>query len=340
MKQTNFLILVLVALLASCSSKTETKRSMLTLPDPTVIVPEELSYDLVMSPPLEIKTFGDYLIFTQPMMGKSLLFYNRITRQQNYWETGGSGPDDFMSASCIYQNEKDSIIKLYDTNLRKMVEFKLSSQDNSVSLISKKRYRIETDTIHSMGLHEMENGYYVSHAAFGSKKMFVLFDKDLKVLKTFGSKPIEEMPDGNYTYLYGWFASSGNKLFFAAQPTGYLVSFDISDSGEVAKDWEISFTEPKYETSAFNWTRENKRGFYDIQTNDKYVFLSFSGKTYEDDDVMPQSILILNHEGKLTKHLKYDQDYALGKFTLSGDSIYAIAHDRITRFNWKKEMKR
>jgi hypothetical protein len=48
----------------------------------------------------------------------------------------------------------------------------------------------------------------------------------------------------------------------------------------------------------------------------------------------------LNHEGKLTKHLKYDQDYALGKFALSGDSIYAIAHDRITRFNWKKEMKR
>lgn len=329
---------LLFLFLIACNTHTETK--IISLPLPTVVLPVELSYDLVMSPPLEIKTFGDYLFFTQPMMGKSILFYNRKTEQHNYWGNAGSGPDDFMSASCIYKNDKDSIIKLYDTNLRKMVEFKWSNQDNSVSLIPKKRYRIETDSISTMGLHGMENGYYVSFASFGSKDMFVLFDKELKVYKTFGDKPIEEMDDGNYTYIYGWFASSGNKLFFAAQPTGYLVSFDINDSGEVAKDWEINFTERKYETNAFNWTRENKRGFYDIQTNDKYVFLSFSGKTYKDDDVMPQSILILNHGGKLIKHLKYDQDYALAKFTLSGDSIYAIAHDRITGFNWKKEMNR
>lgn len=323
--------------LIACNTHTETKT--ISLPQPTVVLPEELSYDLVMSPPLEIKTFGDYLFFTQPMMGKSLLFYNRITGQQNYWGTGGSGPDDFMSASCIYQNEKDSIIKLYDTNLRKMVEFKWSNQDNSVSLISKKRYRIETDSISTMGLHGMENGYYVSFASFGSKDMFVLFDKELKVYKTFGNKPIEEMDDKNYSYLYGWFASNGNKMYFAAQSTGYLVCYEISDNGDVNKEWEVSFTDPKYEIAPFSWKWDNKHGFYDIQVNDEYLFLAFSGKSLEEEEVIPNSILILNHKGKLKKYIKFDNDHLVGKFTLKGDSIYSVGLDRITRFNWRKELK-
>ena len=328
-----FLLLFVIA----CNTQTETK--IISLPQPKVVTPEVLPDELIMRSPLEIKSYGDYLLFTQPMMGKSLLFYNRKTAHQFYWGEIGSGPDDFMSASCIYHNYDDNAIEIYDTNLRKMVSFKTHIENDSISLISKERFQVNTDSISTLGLHKMDNGYYVSQALFGHENMFVLFDKDLKIIKTFGEKPIREMPDANYSYLYGWFASIGNKLYFASQSTGYLVCYEITDKGDVKKEWDAFFTTPKYETSPFfGWKRENKQGFFDIQVNNEYLFLSFSGKSFEEEEVIPESILILNYNGKLKKHLKLDGNHLVGKFTLAGDSIYAVGLDQITIFNWRKEL--
>jgi len=329
-----FLFLLFVI---ACNTQTETK--ITPLPEPKVVVPEVLPHDLIMQPPLEAKSYGDYLFFTQPTRDKSILFYNKKTTQHNFWGNVGGGPDDFMSASCVYQNHEDNTIELYDTNLRKMVSFKTHIDNDSITLIPKERYRIDTDSIFTLGMHKMDNGYYVSQVLIGHKNMFVLFDEELKVYKTFGDKPITEMPDENYSYLYGWFASKGNKLFYAAQSTGYLACYEISDKGNVKKNWEAFFTTPQYETTPFfSWKRENKEGFFDIQVNNEYLFLSFNGKSYGEGEVLPQSILILNHDGKLKKHLKLDEDHLVGKFTLVGDSIYAVGLDQITKFNWRKEL--
>lgn len=330
-------ICLLLILITACKNQNDIK--VISLPQPKVVTPEVLSDEFIMRSPLEVKSYGNYLLFTQPMMGKSLLFYNRKTAHQFYWGKIGSGPDDFMSASCIYHNYDDSVIELYDTNLRKMVSFKTHIENDSVFLTSKKRFRVNTDSISTFGLHKMGNGYYVSQALFGHENMFVLFDKDLKIIKTFGEKPVKEMPDGNYSYLYGWFASKSNKLFFASQPIGYLVCYEITAKGNVKKEWDAFFTTPKYDTSpAFNWASDNQQGFYDIQLNDNYLFLSFSGKTFETKDVYPESIVILNHNGQLQKNIKLDEDHILLKFTLVGDSIYAVGLDQMIKFNWKKEL--
>lgn len=273
------------------------------------------------------------------MMGKSILFFNRKTAQHNFWGNAGSGPDDFMSASCVYQNFEDGIIEVYDTNMRKMVSYKTHIYNDSVTLTPEERYRIDTGSISTLGLHKMDNGYYASLVMIGHENMFVLFDEELKMYKTFGDKPIDEMPDENYSQFFGWFASEGNKLYFASQSTGYLACYEISDNGDVKKDWEANFTTPKYETSpSFRWKRENQQGFFDIQTNSEYLFLSFSGKSFEEGEVIPQSILILNHDGKLKEHIKLDEDHLVGKFALVGDSIYAVGLDQITTFNWRKEL--
>ena len=330
-------IFLLLLLITACKNQSDVK--FISLPEPKIVTPELLPDELIIQPPLEIKTYGDYLLFTQPMMGKSLLFYNRKTTHQFYWGEIGSGPDDFMSASCIYHNYNDSVIEIYDTNLRKMVSFKTHIENDSISLVSKERFQVNTDSISTLGLHKMNNGYYVSQVLFGHENMFVLFDKDLKIIKTFGEKPIREMPDANYSYLYGWFASKDNKLFFASQPTGYLVCYEITDKGDVRKEWDAFFTTPKYEINpAFNWAKDNQQGFYDIQLNDKYLFLSFSGKTFEKEDVFPKSIIILKHSGELQKHIKLDESHILLKFTLVGDSIYAVGLDQMIKFNWKKEL--
>jgi hypothetical protein len=105
-----FLLLLFVI---ACNSQTETK--IISLPQPKVVLPELLQHDLIMQPPLQIKTYGDYLFFTQPMRDKSILFYNRKTTQYSFWGNIGNGPDDFISASCAFQNYEDGIIEVFDT---------------------------------------------------------------------------------------------------------------------------------------------------------------------------------------------------------------------------------
>lgn len=330
-------IIMFLLLTIACNTKTEMK--VVPLPQPKMVLPQVVSDDLVMNPPLEIKSFGDYLFFTQPMFGRSLLFYNKSTEQTNLWGVAGSGPNDFMSASCIYHSYDDGIIELFDTNLRKMVSFEASAEGDSITLTPKDRYRINTDSIFTLGLHKMDNGHYVSQVLMGHNDMFVLFDEEFKIHKTFGDNPIKEMPEGNHSSLYGWFASKGNKLYFACQGTGYLVCYDISGDGDAKKDWEVSFTSPSYDTEPFfSWNNENKQGFFDIQVNDEYLFLTFSGKSQKDGSVLPENILILNHKGKLVDNLMLDDDYIMAKFTVSGDNIYSFSMDQLITFDWRQAM--
>lgn len=328
---------LLLLFFIACSNQSGT--NITSLPKPKIISPEFLPHEFIMTFPLEVKSFGDFLFFTQPMPGKPILFYNRKTGQDHLWGSSGSGPDDFGAASCAYQNYEDNIIEIYDTNLRKLVSYKTHIEDNSVTLIPEKRYRVDTGSLFTFGLHKMDNGYYVSLVMLGHENMFVMFDKDLKVFKTFGNKPIEEMPDDNFSYLWGWFASVGNKLYFASQTTGYLACYEISDNGDVKKDWEANYTVPKYETApSFSWKRDNQQGFYDIQVNNEWLFLSFSGKSFEEENVIPQNILVLTHDGKIKKNIMFDNDHLVGKFTVVGDTIFAVGLEQITKFNWRKTL--
>ena len=64
-------IFLLLLLITACKNQSDVK--FISLPEPKIVTPELLPDELIIQPPLEIKTYGDYLLFTQPMMGKSLL---------------------------------------------------------------------------------------------------------------------------------------------------------------------------------------------------------------------------------------------------------------------------
>jgi len=322
-------------LLLSCNTKNNSDISFIHLPEPTIISPEIFPEELIMSPPLQLKSFGDNLFFTQPGMGKCILFYNKKNKRVQYWGKNGGGPDDFIMTSCVYKNEKDSLIGIFDMNLRKFVNFRIRQTGDSISLNALNRISVRTDSISLIGLKGLDNGFYVGQTGLGSNDMFVLLDKNMKIQKTFGGKPIKEMPDANFFQMYGWMASWKNKLFFASQTTGYLVCYDIS-SNNIKKCWDLWIDKPLYDADRKNWKRENKNGFYDIQINEKYIFVSYSGKSFSDSQVLPQELLVFTHEGKLIKRIKYNKDICLSKFTVQQDTIYAIGGGTITRFNWRE----
>ena len=324
------------------SCNTETERIVIVeLPQPTVIQTEELSDDIVMSPPLQMKAWKEHFLFFHPGMGKSILFYNNEQRKEVLWGSMGSGPDDFFSPACIYENAKDSIIELFDMNLRKKIVYKCYIEEENTTLTRLEYYSIKSDTISLLGMHRMDNGWHIGFAGVGCNDMFVFMNqkgKELRPTESFGGKPIKEMPNGNFLQLYGWFASYENKFFFAAQPAGYLCCYNISDAGQATKEWEYFLTQPIFDAVTNKWKKENRRGCYDIQVNEEYVFVAFSGETYEEGSKLPQEIIVFSHEGKIIKRLRLNEEFMIGKFSVKEDMIYAYGNGKLISFNWKNAM--
>lgn len=333
-----YLLLFLLSIgIYSCRTDNN-KIAIAELPEATIIQVKELSDDIVMSPPLQMKAWEKFFLFFQPGMGKSILFYNNEEQKEILWGNMGSGPDDFFSPACIYENAKDSIIELFDMNLRKKIVYKCHVGEKNATLTGLEYYSIKPDTISLLGMHRMDNGWHIGFAGVGCDDMFVFMnqkEKELRPTESFGGKPIKEMPDGNFLQLYGWFASYGNKFFFAAQPTGYLCCYNISDAGQATKEWEYFLTKPIFDAATNKWKKENKRGCYDIQANEKYVFVAFSGETYEEGSKLPQELVVFSHEGEIIKRLRLNGEFMFGKFSVEEDMIYAYGDGKLISFNWR-----
>lgn len=314
-----FVILMLV--LASCGNN-----SYKILPE-VEVAPVLFSDSLMISSPLQMKDLKSHLVFVTPGMEQSLLFLDKKTQKTQSWGKIGNGPDDFTSAALV--EYKDGKMKLFDSNLRKCVEYHLQMTD-SVQLHRLHQYSYQSDSITLLNLHVMDNGMMVGFAGIGCKDMFVLLDDRMQQLKTFGAVPIDGLSEQNNLQMYGWFASYKNKLFFASQLMGYLVCFNISEDGQVVKEWERILTEPLYDLERQKWRKENQDGFFDIVANDKYVFTAFSGRSVADDKkVTPQNILVFTHGGELVKNMRI-RNATVGKIALSDDSkIYMIGADML-----------
>lgn len=292
------------------------------------VTPILLSDSLIMNSPLQMDDLKSHWVFVTPGMKQSLLFLNKQTLKAQSWGRVGNGPDDFTSAALV--RCKDGKIRLFDNNLRKCVEYRLQITD-SVQLHRLHEYRWKSDSIILLNLHMMDSGHMVGFAGFGSKDMFVLLDEEMQQLKTFGTVPVDGLPKKNNLQMYGWFASYKNKLFFASQPTGYIVCFSISERGQIVKEWERMLTEPLYDLERQKWKKENQDGFFDIAVNDKYVFAAFSGKSVKNDKkVTPQNIFVFTHDGELVKNVRI-RDTTVGKIAVSDDGtkIYMMGTDAL-----------
>lgn len=327
-----YFVILLLLILTACGDKKQHRMDCVGLTSEVEVSPEKLNLDIVMNPPVQILADSSFLLFMAPGEGHSILFVDKNTSHTYHWGQMGSGPDDFISPKCIRQ--KDHRLDIYDVNLRKVVEYELDFS-NSVRLVPIKRQTIRPDSIQLIDLHTMDNNLTVGHVGIGCRNLFVLLDKEMKFMKSFGNFPLEGLPEDNYLNVYGNMASYKNKLFYASLPTGYVACYDIDRAGNTRKEWEYFLTEPLFDAGRGKWTEENKCGIFDIKVTPDYVFLAFSGKPLSEYPSLPQNILVFTHEGKLVKNIKCKDAY-IGRFVVDGDYIYASGRDELTRFNWKK----
>lgn len=321
---------------ASCVEVQKQDLYRLDLPEEVEITPELVSDEILTQAPTQILVDSAYLIFMKPAMDQTVLFINKQTLETYNWGRMGSGPDDFVSPECVCQNGRNW--RIWDTNLRKMVDYKLSYDGNTPRLFPQKRQSMLSEKTHNIwivDLHTMTNGWSVGLVGTGDENMFVLLDEEMGVVKTFGSFPVEGLAKETYMSVYGTFASVGNKLFFASLPTGYVVCYHVGKDGEPKKEWESLFTKPLFSSEGTSWTRDNRDGFFDMKVTDEYLFLGFSGNAIKDGFHLPENLLVLKHDGRWVKNIKL-KDVQFSRFAIDGDSIYTWGVEKLHVFNWRE----
>lgn len=327
-----YLVILLFLLLVSCDGGKQRQQNLMDSVLEVEVLPEMLSNEIIMTPPVQMLVDSDFLIFMAPGMGRSILFLDKNTKNTYHWGQIGNGPDEFVSPKCI--GKKDHRLTIYDMNLRKAVEYEVHFND-SVYLNPIKRQIVQTDSIHLIDLHTMDHNLSVGLVGIGCHDMFVLLDDKMKFMQSFGNFPMEGLPEDNYLSVYGNFASYKNKLFYACLPTGYIVCYDIDKKGNIQKEWEHFLTKPLFDSARGKWTLDNKNGFYDIKATRDYIFVAFSGKTLSEESLLPQNILVFTHDGELVKNIKC-KDSFIGRFVVDGDYIYASGVENLIKFNWRK----
>ncbi|WP_158228523.1 BF3164 family lipoprotein [Parabacteroides provencensis] len=234
----------------------------------------------------------------------------------------GPGPDEFISPFYAGYNKNNNRIYINDISLKTFREYEIIKKEDTLLFKKHITKNIKCDGIVFRAAVRLKNGYTVAQVISGTNKMFILFDSDMKIHHTFESNPVGE--DATVLHPFsGYLTSNENQFTFAAMYYGYIVSYNISDNGDVTKLWEHYLSCPYYETNRgrVKWDRErNKMGFFDVKMNDKHIYALYSGKKDIDDiSRVPSNLLIFDLNGKLENN--YLLDKQSGRLTIAHDSI-------------------
>ena len=155
----NLYSLFFLALLISCASEEKMDLYRLELPEAIEVVPELVSDEILTQAPVQILVDSTSLIFMKPSRDQTLFFINKKTLETYNWGRMGSGPDDFISPECIQQDGQ--MWRIWDVNLRKIIDYKVLYNGNIPQLIPQKRMKISSEKmggIMLIDLHVMDNG--------------------------------------------------------------------------------------------------------------------------------------------------------------------------------------
>lgn len=250
----------------------------------------------------------------------------------------GNGPGELGPFSIfVGKSEKGDTIYMFD---RKHVvnTYELNIANHQVKyrfLQSQPIERVQSTDVFKttlIGLQRLHNGYYVGLNIANEKCLFSLFDPDLRLVKEFGDFPIKDTPPG-YFFLVpfeGVLAVYHNDIYFATKKFGYMINYEISDSGDVRKKWDFFYSEPSYSIRNGEVRfkgKSNLHGFSDIAVGKKYLYALYSGipsGTMLDERsvyaIEPKTLVLLEHDGTVVK--KYALTNPSNTLCLSDDEEY------------------
>lgn len=320
-----------ILLLTSCNVKSKIDRSITRLSLPDAIKIECIAYDEE-----EVIGFSSQLelIEDQLFLFSSAGYIAQILSTEHGMQTGcfgqkGQGPSEHISPSFSGYNSTNKEMHIWDVSLNSMSCYSAEVENDSILFTPVSRIRKDEENLSAyFTVHYMADGKYVGVVAEGPdiSSYFSILDKDLKEAGRFGNVPFLETPEGlNLRGLRGGMVSSQTQFVFAAMYYGYIVSYEINEKNEVNKNWEYYLSEPHYriERGEVKWEDNNKRGFYDIKKNSKYIFALYSGgemsQMFETENASPKHLLVFDFDGNIIK--QFELDRKTGRIAVTEDNM-------------------
>ncbi|MDR0538751.1 MAG: TolB-like 6-bladed beta-propeller domain-containing protein [Tannerellaceae bacterium] len=261
-----------------------------------------------------------YIIATEKHLvgfntGADLFFYKQNTSQADSvyrFGKGGQGPDEFVHPSTL-QYINDSLAGTYDITLRTFNEISLTP--NTVPL---KQKTLRFDNNMNFSILKTSYNQYIGMGAY-PEGMFIMFDSLGNTIKNFFEYPFQTADERKIKNQLRAMAyqgkisanRSGTKFVYAAFNADIIHFYDILN-GEIELKYKIEkhFCEylPEEINGSFSAIIKStvKRTYCDVYATDKYVYLLYSGKSYEEykEHILDCDILIIyDWSGNLKKEI-------------------------------------
>ena len=258
----------------------------------------------------------------------------RTGKRLNTISSRGSGPGEFQYPKILGKSPDNDT--LYIANIPNRINLFVKKGRGNYEFAQEMKIYLKTKGEFPMDFHRMDNGYYVMTTLSGGKDFFILLDKDCREVKRFGLHPVKGMTAEacDFIVFQGRTASYGNSFYFATFKFGYIVRYDISDTGETNLVWEQYLSEPQVSVSEANIQikgRTNLSGFHGLAANKDYLFATYSGIYYsafidqkDPDACTPQTLVVFKPDGQI-----------VGKYSFSNRSTrICLSEDNSKLYLW------
>lgn len=225
-------------------------------------------------------------------------------------------------------DETDSIISVYDVTMKRLNYYKYYKADTtSVNYLNFKSNEYPN---HLFNMQCMNNEYVIGYSIYDSKDQFILFDENLKFIKSFGDFPLQNVKKFKGT-ITGYAASYNNYFAYATIDFGYIALYKISDNGDIVKEWDKYITKPLFTENNGKITYDDKNldGFLNIKMTENYIYCNYSGKTYseaisQNSNSKPNEIFVFDYNGNPVR--KIVPNYPMFYFDVSKDDKYIYSY--------------
>lgn len=355
MKQTNFLILALVALLASCSS-TEKKDLGVTLKNSYNLEHKTYDTELLISVG-RLAVIDSFLIVISNEQESFCKVYSIPNDMEEVYSFGriGNGPGEFIQPILTYSH--NNTFGLNEVNKQELAVMQLANINGNISINEQVRlkapYKMKKGELvpPDYFFTKLNKTHYVSALIAEDGRFFSLLDSTLSHINQFGESPIPEKLSliSTRNRLQGRIAANEGTMVFATSNLPYLASYKLIND-EMQKQWSFYYDQPYYGVRNEDLLYNKERSFgkvIDLKMDAQYIYLLYLDQLlseydhYDTKKSLANKILVFNQQGDAVA--KFNLSCRISNMALSGNQskIFGLAQlpePTIVQFNLPKKL--
>lgn len=289
----------------------------------------------VLKPASILKCTDGYMIRSQTNND----MFSRIYLDENRVITGvdkGNAPGELISPSSIQQ--MNGHVYVYDIGRKTIFEIQENLKD---SLLTLSRYRtLEMDSRPFL-INLLPNGHILASGIFHNSWVSY-FNRENEMVSCLPFPTFDEtdmLSDVSLSVLYlSTFTSvkpDGKKMVCATQKCGVL-SFCTFSPNAITISKQIKYYPPEYNVpkpdhpEMIVYSRDNKVGFCAVASDDKNVFVLYSGRTFNSHNNLShhcEHLLVYDWEGNPLRHIVLNKPLYSMSYDIENKIIYGIGYD-------------